>query len=725
MKKSILSLILAISTVLSLFSINVYAKAPGVETLSAIDIETDSVVMRGMVTSNSGIKIKEYGFEFENDGNISWKKFYSGKDFNYPDPINNDIIECKKTGLKPDTEYSYRFYAINENGEKTFGKGYEFETEGDNKDPEITKLKCSEGSSFEEGTEVTFSASAKDDQEVKTISLFLDGELLLKTNDSSISYTTDELEPGTYEIAASARDRAGNESDPKFLTITVKAKPIHQCSYENYYDHTEYEQIAGNDSYHNAVKYYNKECEDCGKTIQTDIKGESAKELHRFSGNICTVCDYEKFEEIPETPQQGNGVKNEDNSWGNTKDEEVVESHTHIPTDYYQTTKYEIISGDDTYHRAVPYYNTQCATCYEMLKTNVRGESTKEKHVFYYNECGLCGYEKEEIVVATPAPAPKNETSISDFHEKAYNNASSYGGIKVYVNGSKLYFDVEPEIKNGRTMVPLRAIFEALGAEVEWNGATSTVYAYRGNESVELTIGSYYLYTSSGVTTLDQPGYITNGRTLVPVRAISEAFNCDVQWYQEKQLVSIVAKDRKYQTVVSTDYPAAEIGGSNYTQKEQEVYDTLTLMMNGSLYNNVYKTGTVYSGPRYDEECKGFARTVHNKLFKYDIGSTKSNDYEINILNQNSKLIGQVTTNNTDAYKKIFTNARPGDFVQMSRQNENTTPHSAIVYYVNENGVAFYEANTDGKNGIKQQFYTWKELNDKNDSMSVYTAVNY
>ena len=52
----------------------------------------------------------------------------------------------------------------------------------------------------------------------------------------------------------------------------------------------------------------------------------------------------------------------------------------------------------------------------------------------------------------------------------------------------------------------------------------------------------YYLYTSNGIKSLDQPGYIAGGRTLVPVRAISEAFNCDVEWYQDKQLVSIVSK---------------------------------------------------------------------------------------------------------------------------------------------------------------------------------------
>ena len=62
--------------------------------------------------------------------------------------------------------------------------------------------------------------------------------------------------------------------------------------------------------------------------------------------------------------------------------------------------------------------------------------------------------------------------------------------IKVYVNDERVSFDQQPIIVNDRTLVPLRAIFEALGATVEWNDATKTVTATSDHGSVELQIGS-------------------------------------------------------------------------------------------------------------------------------------------------------------------------------------------------------------------------------------------
>jgi len=581
MQKRIFSFTLILSIVLSLCSFNAYAKAPGVQTMIPINVTDTSAVLRGYVTSNSGIKIKEYGFKFVDNYNVSKKKMTTAE---HGHPINDEIIQYTQTGLKAGTRYDYHFYAINENGEETTGPAIQFTTApakntssgtaptvsgnraptlSDTKKPNIDDFDCSEGPTshptFDEGTKVEFYAIASDNDEIDEMVLYIDGKEVEREWDDDISYETSSLTAGEHIIKVTVTDVSGNKRE-ETMTVTVIGT----------WDEEDSDDI----------------------TLPTQGGG------------------------FTNTPQQGNGTTNPDGSWGNTKDEEVVESHTHIPTDYYQTTKYEIISGDDTYHRLVPYYNTECATCYETLKTNVRGESTKEKHVFYYNECGVCGYEKEEIVVATPAPTPKNETSISDFHEKAYNNASSYGGIKVYVNGSKLYFDVEPEIKNGRTMVPLRAIFEALGAEVEWDGATSTVYAYRGNESVELTIGSYYLYTSSGVTTLDQPGYITNGRTLVPVRAISEAFNCDVQWYQEKQLVSIVAKDREYQTDVSNDSLGAEQylpNESHGTSSDNQKYNKISKYPTPLITYTLYDGSDGYTVPMYTS-CSENSNKVANNI---------------------------------------------------------------------------------------------------------------
>ena len=91
-------------------------------------------------------------------------------------------------------------------------------------------------------------------------------------------------------------------------------------------------------------------------------------------------------------------------------------------------------------------------------------------------------------------------------------------------------FDQPPIIENGRTLVPLRVIFEALGAEVTWEDETQTVGATKGDTVISLQIGSAEMKINDTVKTLDVPAKLVNSRTLVPVRAVAEAFGCKVGW---------------------------------------------------------------------------------------------------------------------------------------------------------------------------------------------------
>ena len=92
--------------------------------------------------------------------------------------------------------------------------------------------------------------------------------------------------------------------------------------------------------------------------------------------------------------------------------------------------------------------------------------------------------------------------------------------------------------------MPLRAICEALGATVEWDGATKTVTATRGEDTIKLTIGDTKLYKNGQpVYELDVPAQIMgSGFTMVPVRAISESFGCQVDWVAALRAVVITSK---------------------------------------------------------------------------------------------------------------------------------------------------------------------------------------
>ena len=114
--------------------------------------------------------------------------------------------------------------------------------------------------------------------------------------------------------------------------------------------------------------------------------------------------------------------------------------------------------------------------------------------------------------------------------------------ITVKVDNLKLESDVEPFIENGRTLVPMRAIFEAIGAEVEWDAATETATSKKDGKEVKITKDNVTAYVNGTPYTLDVPAMIKDGRFVVPVRFISESFDCEVEWNGIKKLVLIMPK---------------------------------------------------------------------------------------------------------------------------------------------------------------------------------------
>ena len=119
----------------------------------------------------------------------------------------------------------------------------------------------------------------------------------------------------------------------------------------------------------------------------------------------------------------------------------------------------------------------------------------------------------------------------------------SADGIAVTVNGESLVFDSEPIIENDRLLVPMRVIFEALGADVSWDDSSKTASAVLGNNSVRITIGESVLYKNGTKITLDCSAVVKNSRTLLPIRAVSEGLGADVDWNEEEKTVIITSVD--------------------------------------------------------------------------------------------------------------------------------------------------------------------------------------
>ncbi len=111
----------------------------------------------------------------------------------------------------------------------------------------------------------------------------------------------------------------------------------------------------------------------------------------------------------------------------------------------------------------------------------------------------------------------------------------------MFVNDDQIELDVPAQLINSRTMVPMRAIFEALSATVEWDNDTETATAERAGVVIKITINSNTMYVGEETVELDVPAQLVDDRTLVPVRAISEAFGCAVTWDEATETVIIKA----------------------------------------------------------------------------------------------------------------------------------------------------------------------------------------
>lgn len=118
-------------------------------------------------------------------------------------------------------------------------------------------------------------------------------------------------------------------------------------------------------------------------------------------------------------------------------------------------------------------------------------------------------------------------------------NAFAIEPVKVVLNGNTLSFDIDPVVKEGRTLVPIRVIFESLGLSVDWQEETMTVIGKKEDTEIRLPVNQSVAYINEKQIPLDVPAQIVNSRTVVPVRFISESLGCDVDWDGGTQTVSI------------------------------------------------------------------------------------------------------------------------------------------------------------------------------------------
>lgn len=152
-------------------------------------------------------------------------------------------------------------------------------------------------------------------------------------------------------------------------------------------------------------------------------------------------------------------------------------------------------------------------------------------------------------IIYFTAPAGSYELTYAgtDKDKKFTDSGKPYvEGVSLFFNGNYLYSDVPPTIIDDRTLVPMRALLEAMSAEVSWDEATATATvkaAVKGKETIiRITENQKTVYVNDEPVEIDVPAMIINGRFVIPVRFVSETLGAIVNWNADAERVEISGK---------------------------------------------------------------------------------------------------------------------------------------------------------------------------------------
>lgn len=171
--------------------------------------------------------------------------------------------------------------------------------------------------------------------------------------------------------------------------------------------------------------------------------------------------------------------------------------------------------------------------------------------------------------------------------EREVNFQDAGKDITVEISGSRIGFDQQPVIYNDRTMVPMRKIFEELDADVSWNDETKTATGTRGDRTVKISVGSSSMYVNHKQISLDTSPIILGDRTLVPVRAVAEGLGCQVDWDGNRYLVSVTPKTFKWSDWDT--YMPSDIDEDLYYIEERNEYRRRTRTRKKEIFTLDYK----------------------------------------------------------------------------------------------------------------------------------------
>jgi hypothetical protein len=201
---------------------------------------------------------------------------------------------------------------------------------------------------------------------------------------------------------------------------------------------------------------------------------------------------------------------------------------------------------------------------------------------------------KHGMIIETTKFAATKERATT-VYTSSISSKPKMENVSVTINGVKQVYAQSAVVTSGSTLVPMRAIFEKLGATIMWSQTSSTVTATKGDTVIKLTIGNQTAYVNGSPVKLSSKPQLVNGNTMVPLRFVSEALGGSVTWDQANKTVKIINTDAvtggsggsveqpTYGSGNSANGISTRYGKHDYASRNQSEYDKVMKIIDAAV----------------------------------------------------------------------------------------------------------------------------------------------
>ncbi|QOY37163.1 stalk domain-containing protein [Anaerobacillus isosaccharinicus] len=220
------------------------------------------------------------------------------------------------------------------------------------------------------------------------------------------------------------------------------------------------------------------------------------------------------------------------------------ERYNHEESQEYAKAASEIFTSDPIMRKIFAYNLAQKLVRDEGIRYlhSITGFNTQESRTLATNTIKSVDVSYRSFQMMNTLASTSDFTTLNDeiqtllgtdsyeIYQETLTKMTNSDNIKVYVDGKFLKLEEEPFVENSTTLVPFRPIFEALGAEVNWNDKDKSIIAKKDRTIIKMTVGSKFATVNSRTIELNAIPKVVNNTTYVPIRFIGETFGIHVEW---------------------------------------------------------------------------------------------------------------------------------------------------------------------------------------------------